>query len=1084
MAFPDEPLDMRLELLLGGVWTTVTGVRKNPPVTITSGRADEASVVSPASCELHLRNTDARWSPRNPDSVYFGQLLRNTQARISVPYGSSYAWLDGAAGARVNCPDAAALGIVGDLDVRVEAELVSWRAPVDLMSKWEGTTQHSWSLQVNGDGRLCLTWTVDGAFGGYRQVVSTVPIPGRRGVPLAVRATLDVNNGASGNTVAFWTADSLAGTWVQLGEQVTEAGTTSIFDSTAALCIGDNPSLKDIPLATGGSAAPFTSDVPVSGRVRKAEVRSGIAGTVVANPDFTAKTPGIASFADTATAPNTWSVTATGAAIDNRDYRMHGEISDWRQQSVRSGKQVWTPIEISGILRRLNQGSTPLRSVMYRANTLATDAFLAPPVAYWPCEDGTEATQLAGALPGVRPMRITGARNLASDNGFAVSDALPTVAGGTWSGKVPAYTPVAGASHVRFLLAIPAAGLTNNAIIARIGTTGAAARFDVIYTTAASGTMTLSAYDADGGLIASVGQAALNGKRMLVGVSLTPGGALGDFTLNNHIVGETGAAGSSGSLGGSSVGVIKTVAIGVGGLLDAAAVGHIAVAPDAAWLFYGDSDLDGYAGESAGRRIQRLCREEDIPFRAVGDLNSTAKLGPQRSAPLTELLRAAAETDMGILSEARDMVGLEYRPRVDLYNQPDTLALDFAAPGEVAPDLEPSEDDQGVVNIAAITRDGGSSARYALDEGPNSVPAIGPYEKPVTSAVAADAQLLDEASWRVHVGSVDAAQVRSVGVKLHRLPASFATLASRLQFGDVIAVANPPSWVGADTVRMLAQGCTEVLRPFKREMTFNTTPAAPWTVGVRNDPSLGRRDTSHSVLSGPINTTATSINFSSSNSPKWINSGDRLTLNPDFEVDASNWTAAGCTVTRVPTPGTPPFCGSWSGLITPDGVTATVAAESSTGAVVAGNTYRMHGWMRCARARAVELTVNWYTAGLVYITTTLNTINVAADTWTLFDFTVVAPATSAFGRVRPRMGTTPLVSDLLWFDVCFLGTPGGWADHFPFYVGVGGEQLLVRAITGAVDPQAVVVARSQNGVIKSHALASDVRLWQSCERAL
>ena len=52
------------------------------------------------------------------------------------------------------------------------------------------------------------------------------------------------------------------------------------------------------------------------------------------------------------------------------------------------------------------------------------------------------------------------------------------------------------------------------------------------------------------------------------------------------------------------------------------------------------------------------------------------------------------------------------------------------------------------------------------------------------------------------------------------------------------------------------------------------------------------------------------------------------------------------------------------------------------------------------------------------------------------------------------------------------------ASDFPFDIAVGGERMTVTSITGSSSPQTFTVTRSVNGVVKSQAVATDVRLWQ------
>jgi hypothetical protein len=126
-------------------------------------------------------------------------------------------------------------------------------------------------------------WSNDGTT--ILQDASTVAATVTDGQRLAVRATLDVNNGAAGHTTTFYTASAIDGTWTQLGAPVITAGVTSIFNSTAPVEVGSyNSGLSDI----------------LAGIVHAAEIRSGIGGTVVADPSFASQPSGTASFTDAA----------------------------------------------------------------------------------------------------------------------------------------------------------------------------------------------------------------------------------------------------------------------------------------------------------------------------------------------------------------------------------------------------------------------------------------------------------------------------------------------------------------------------------------------------------------------------------------------------------------------------------------------------------------------------------------------------------------------------------------------------------------------------------------------------------------
>ncbi len=126
----------------------------------------------------------------------------------------------------------------GDLDVRLKLGPTNWvpgtlRVPI---CRWNSTgNQRGWWFGITSTGLLCLTWTTDGQTGTQVQKFSTV-INGLSGVAW-IRATLDVDNGASGNDLKFYTSPDGA-TWTQLGATVTTAGVTSVHQSTAPYQIG------------------------------------------------------------------------------------------------------------------------------------------------------------------------------------------------------------------------------------------------------------------------------------------------------------------------------------------------------------------------------------------------------------------------------------------------------------------------------------------------------------------------------------------------------------------------------------------------------------------------------------------------------------------------------------------------------------------------------------------------------------------------------------------------------------------------------------------------------------------------------
>jgi hypothetical protein len=328
-----------------------------------------------------------------------------------------------------------------------------------------------------------------------------------------------------------------------------------------------------------------------------------------------------------------------------------------------------------------------------------------------------------------------------------------------------------------------------------------------------------------------------------------------------------------------------------------AAVGHIVVHSGNPSLSLIDDFIyaaGGYAGETAGARITRLCDEEDVALQFVGDADDTARVGAQRIAPLLDLLQDAEGVDRGVLYEPRRTLGLAYRTRASLYNQTAAAALDYDA-RHLAPPLEPAPDDMLVRNDVTVSRTSGSSARVTVDEGPLSTQpppdGVGVYQEQVTVNAAEDLQQLrDLAGWLAHLGTWDEERYPQVTVGLHHKPLvddpDLAADVAAVDLGDVVTIDNPPAWLPPDTIRLMAQGATEEIDKYRRVIRWNTTPAGPYTVpawGSKTSASdeassPDHYDTAGSELASGVTSSATSLSVATTLGPIWTTSATNLPL--------------------------------------------------------------------------------------------------------------------------------------------------------------------------------------------------------------
>lgn len=141
---------------------------------------------------------------------------------------------------------------------------------------------------------------------------------------------------------------------------------------------------------------------------------------------------------------------------------------------------------------------------------------------------------------------------------------------------------------------------------------------------------------------------------------------------------------------------------------------------------------------------------------------------------------------------------------------------------------------------------------------------------------------------------------------------------------------------------------------------------------------------------------------------------DPLNSNTLTTSTTSPWTTHGCTLTASTAQTHGGY--SYSGLMTPDGVTAIVYVQSEQIRVTGGTGYQCQGWVYSALGHTVSLSINWYDANHAYISTSSNSVAVAAATWTRLTNNATAPSTAAYGTAVPTQGSTPSASDLLYMS--------------------------------------------------------------------
>ncbi|MEX5636541.1 hypothetical protein [Parafrankia sp. FMc2] len=826
----------------GDAWTEVDDdVLVRNPISIRHGQADEAPRADVATASFSLNNRLGQYSPRNPYSPYYGLLGRNTPVRIGVQAGPVHLDLDEPDG-RITTPADPSLNIAGDIDIRVDlagdgAARGGW---MTLAARWDRTTdQRSWLLNVAADGRLVFEWTTDGTLSTYLTATARVPCWDLfRDCRTAVRVTMDVDHGGGGRTINFFQGASVNGPW-DIVDTVVQAGTTSIYASGAAPV--------DLGVPSGlEQAGPC--------RVYGAQIRNSIGGTIVANPDLTAQAPGVASFVDSA--GRTWTV-AGAAEITGFRTRFAGEVASWPASWDVSGRDVTVAVQAAGIRRRLGQGASPLQSTLRRR--LMGGSRL--PCAYWPCEDGADALYAASPLPGCGPL-VTEGWTFAGGGSPAGSAPLPVIdTPSSAVGLVPAYR---GTGEWRVEMVITATDLPTSGVepLMNILTTGTVTRHR-IYLGGSPTDITLTGYNAAGGVVYGPitylmgstvtpytwGRFALLGRQVGGNVEITAmwttiGGGLGLFSATPYA---------------GSVGVVTSWQCTPGAGYQGLQIGQVTIWDDADTDLYASAD-HAFRAETVASRLFRVTSEEGVPVAVAGGLDTPGALGSQPIASLLDVIGEAADVDGGQLHDRRATLGIRLRGRRTVYNQDPALVLDYAA-GDVAPYLEPVDDDQATVNDVAVVRKGGASARRVLETGALSVQppplGVGRYDTSLTLNLAQDALAEQHAAHRLALGTVDEARYPTVRVDLLASPHLVAEV---LELGplDRMLLINPPPHIPPDDIDLIVRGYTETINVARWDVELNCTPGSPWQVGTWGDPD-SRADTSGSALAQAVAQTGTQL---------------------------------------------------------------------------------------------------------------------------------------------------------------------------------------------------------------------------------
>lgn len=848
MAFPSDPLGTVVQLEMNGAWTSVvrydadTKIIQKDGIIIKRGESGSQDKTPAGSCTWKWSDPNGIFNNENPRSPYYGLLVRNTPVRVYVPRSDAALYIlpsstDMGGHGRLSTPDSAALSITGDMEIRFDIEPSRFTRYYSgetkmwvLGGKYAAAPNRTWYVRIGDSGttncRMALSMSTTGSNSIVNTCDADLPTTGR----IAIKITLDVDNGAGSREVKFWTSTSgINGTYTQLG--TTQTGPTiTLPDTTASLQIGT--------VADGDLSTVITSATGYSyfGRIYGFQLYNGIGGTKVAEADLTGRANGTTSFADGL--GNTWTVAGTGVEITNADYRFYGEFSapvlKPEQSENGQGVDVKIEAEAGGIIRRLLIGGT-LQSAIYRTFSTYTAN------GWWTGEDSTGAdiTSASSGRSGVAPAALVGMTFTGFDQDIAGS--AGAIECGTSSRFVGTCIAASSTGEAHFYCffkypSIPA----GDTILFSWSHSGTIKRFELVV---GSATYHLKGYSVTGALLfdhfSAFGAGAEPTNWIAYHSRCINNGGNVDVTSEWTTVGtdlyfSAGVTSTAGTTGQHTY--VRLVG---GSELDGVRFCHVMTSTKAGLEFFSGSVSTNvvnfaraFAGELADSRFRRICRLLGVTPIVVGALDDSEPMGAEPIASGMSILYEIPEVDGGILSECIDQPALQYRTRKSVYNQYG-MQLAYAKLGK---QLEGTPDDNGVANDIVLSRVNGGSARATLEFGPMSTqaPPNGinqvPDDPEINNYLDADLPFLVQNQLLIRTWPTS--RYPELTMNLHH-PFFTGDIALNLQavktdVSDMITVDTLPTFMAPDLLYLMARGLTEELYAQSRILTFNTLPYGPF----------------------------------------------------------------------------------------------------------------------------------------------------------------------------------------------------------------------------------------------------------------
>lgn len=316
------------------------------------------------------------------------------------------------------------------------------------------------------------------------------------------------------------------------------------------------------------------------------------------------------------------------------------------------------------------------------------------------------------------------------------------------------------------------------------------------------------------------------------------------------------------------------VLIDWGGVRPATAYGHLFATESTAVNLQTAAYLaafNGYLGERAGRRTQRLFQEAGMSFYSLGDLDATAIMGRQRPDVFLDLIEECLRTDGALLYDevadagACTFVCRNYRTSLT------TPALSLTYPTHIA-SYQRVTGDTGIANDVTADNADGQQANVTLTAGRMSISAppagISRVKKKIDVNYRYTTDLIARAQFELAKSSLDRPRYPSITIDLVANPGLIAAVVA-LRPGQLVQITG----LEPDPVRVHVLSIAQTIGAIARTATITTLPAEVYDAGVY-DAAGTLYDSGSTTLASGATTTATSLAITTADAREvWPTSG-------------------------------------------------------------------------------------------------------------------------------------------------------------------------------------------------------------------